>query len=56
MFQGRWQSQVRCLACGHESNTYESFVTLPLDIARAPSVEASLRGFTEEERLDGANM
>lgn len=32
LFQGRWQSQVRCLGCGHESNTYESFVTLPLDI------------------------
>ena len=57
LFQGRWQSQVRCLACGHESNTWESFVTLPLDIGRsqAASVEASLKAFTEEERLDGAN-
>ena len=34
LFLGRWQSQVRCLVCGHESNTYESFATLPLDIGQ----------------------
>ncbi|EFJ43658.1 hypothetical protein VOLCADRAFT_65702, partial [Volvox carteri f. nagariensis] len=55
LFLGRWQSQVRCLACGHESNTYESFATLPLDIARARSVHEGLRSFIEAERLDGDN-
>lgn len=55
LFQGRWQSQVRCLGCGHESNTYESFVTLPLDILQARTVLDGLRAFTEAERLDGAN-
>ncbi|GIL85867.1 hypothetical protein Vretimale_8927 [Volvox reticuliferus] len=55
LFLGRWQSQVRCLVCGHESNTYESFTTLPLDIGQARSVAEALRAFTEAERLDGKN-
>ncbi|GFR46995.1 hypothetical protein Agub_g8649 [Astrephomene gubernaculifera] len=55
LFLGRWQSQVRCLACGHESNSYESFTTLPLDIGQARSVSEGLRCFTEQERLDGDN-
>ncbi|GLC42526.1 hypothetical protein PLESTB_001107400 [Pleodorina starrii] len=55
LFLGRWQSQVRCLVCGHESNTYESFATLPLDIAQARTVTEGLRAFTEAERLDGNN-
>ncbi|GLI66904.1 hypothetical protein VaNZ11_010931 [Volvox africanus] len=55
LFLGRWQSQVRCLVCGHESNTYESFTTVPLDIGQARSVAEALRAFTEAERLDGKN-
>ncbi|GIL55960.1 hypothetical protein Vafri_11422 [Volvox africanus] len=55
LFLGRWQSQVRCLVCGHESNTYESFTTVPLDIGQARSVADALRAFTEAERLDGKN-
>ncbi|KXZ46653.1 hypothetical protein GPECTOR_41g617 [Gonium pectorale] len=55
LFVGCWQSQVRCLKCGYESNTYESFATLPLDIGQARTVTEGLRAFTEAERLDGSN-
>lgn len=59
--------QVQCQACGHESNTYETFVTLSIDIPApqrgpgvgvapvAASVMAGLKAFTQAEFLDGAN-
>ena len=52
-------SQVRCLSCGHDSNTYETFTSLSLDIVRGTSQSTSLQDslgmFTAPERLDGAN-
>mmetsp|Transcript_34156 Transcript_34156/g.75759 ORF Transcript_34156/g.75759 Transcript_34156/m.75759 type:complete len:777 (+) Transcript_34156:33-2363(+) len=56
MFQGHTISQVKCLECGHESNVYEPFATLSLDLgSRALSIEDSLRMFTAHEILEGAN-
>ena len=50
--------QVRCLSCGHDSNTYEAFSSLSLDIAKGGgscSLEDSLSLFTAPEMLEGAN-
>ncbi|GAX78306.1 hypothetical protein CEUSTIGMA_g5748.t1 [Chlamydomonas eustigma] len=58
LFQGRTLSQVRCKRCGHDSNTYEAFTTLSLDIPKAgnrANVEECLSLFTAPEILDGAN-
>ena len=51
-------TQVRCLSCGHDSNTYEAFSSLSLDIAKGGgscSLEDSLTLFTAPEMLEGAN-
>jgi ubiquitin carboxyl-terminal hydrolase 36/42 len=55
VFGGRTRSQVKCCSCGYESNTFEPFLDLSLEITRASSVEGALRRFTEGETLDGAN-
>lgn len=55
LFQGCSISQVRCLSCGHESNTYEVFCSLSLDIGKAASVQDSLSLFSAAESLDGMN-
>ncbi|KAG1681325.1 hypothetical protein FOA52_007371 [Chlamydomonas sp. UWO 241] len=57
VFTGRTVSQVRCLSCGHCSNTTEAFTALSLDLGGAiDSVGASLAAFTAPEHLEGANQ
>lgn len=55
LFQGHSISQVRCTACGHESNTFEPFCSLSLDIGKAATLQDSLQMFAAAEFLDGAN-
>ena len=47
--------QVVCSSCSSVSSSYESFVDLPLELKRAPSVDAALRQFTLAEKLTGEN-
>lgn len=47
--------QVKCTECGHESNTYDVFLDLSLEINRASSLLKALQRFTSSEYLDGAN-
>lgn len=47
--------QVKCTECGHESNTYDVFLDLSLEINKASSVQKALQRFTSSEYLDGAN-
>lgn len=47
--------QVKCLSCGHASNTYDPFLDVSLEINRVTSVEKALEGFTRPEYLDGDN-
>lgn len=47
--------QVKCTECGHESNTYDVFLDLSLEINKASSVQKALQRFTTSEYLDGAN-
>jgi ubiquitin carboxyl-terminal hydrolase 36/42 len=55
IFQGKFQNQVKCLRCGYESNTYDPFLDVSLELPRVNSVSAAMSLFTEEERLDGEN-
>mmetsp|Transcript_63822 Transcript_63822/g.78046 ORF Transcript_63822/g.78046 Transcript_63822/m.78046 type:complete len:561 (-) Transcript_63822:59-1741(-) len=51
---GYLRSQVKCLKCGYESNSYESILDLSLEI-KGNSVLSAIKHFTEKERLDGDN-
>lgn len=46
---------MKCTECGHESNTYDTFLDLSLEINRASDLTRALQRFTGSEYLDGAN-
>lgn len=53
IFGGFLQSQVKCLTCNYESNTYDQYMDLNLDVR--PSLQRSLQRFIAPEVLDGDN-
>ncbi|KAK0550014.1 hypothetical protein OC846_003848 [Tilletia horrida] len=69
IFAGRLRSRVHCGSCGYDSDTFDPFLDLSLDIRSGnqgpgfgagngggpESVLASLTAFTRVERLDGKN-
>lgn len=55
IFAGRIRSQVKCTECGHESNTFDVFLDLSLEINKASSLLKALQRFTSSEYLDGVN-
>lgn len=55
IFGGYLRSQVKCLQCKYESNTYEPCLHLSLEISAGRSVYRALKQFTLSERLTGAN-
>lgn len=55
IFGGRIRSQVKCTQCSYESNTYDPFLDLSLEINHAQTVQRALQRFTTGEALDGAN-
>jgi len=55
IFGGKIRSQIKCTQCDYESNTYDPFLDLSLEISRANSVHRALHRFTAGEVLDGAN-
>lgn len=57
IFGGRLKSKVKCLRCHIESERYESFMDLTLEIhGWVESLEDALTQFTAAEDLDGENM
>ena len=54
IFGGYTQSQVKC-QCGYESNTFEPFLDLSVEITQANSVEKALAQFCAPEHLTGDN-
>lgn len=57
---GSLQSQIRCLACLHESNTHDPFLDLSLELIShggrpVSTLDAAMRLFCQEEFLDGDN-
>lgn len=56
-FGGSLKSKVKCLRCHHESERYENFMDLTLEIfGWVESLEDALTQFTTPEDLDGENM
>ena len=55
IFGGKIRSQLKCTKCDYESNTYDPFLDLSLEISRAHSVQKALQRFTTGEVLDGQN-
>ncbi|ETO22039.1 ubiquitin hydrolase Ubp16 [Reticulomyxa filosa] len=51
---GYLRSQVKCCACGKESNTYDSILDLSLEMKDC-SVTEALKHFTAKESLEGNN-
>ncbi|KAK5576979.1 hypothetical protein RB653_001916 [Dictyostelium firmibasis] len=55
IFGGYLRSQVKCSQCQYESNTYDPFMDLCVDINQADSLTKGLTNFVKSEILDGSN-
>ena len=56
VFGGHLRSQLKCTKCGYESNTFESFMDLSVEISkRTKHIETALSEFTSIETLGGEN-
>lgn len=57
MFGGYLRSQVKCTKCNYNSNTYDPFMDLSLEVSgkSVNSLHDALREFTRKETLDSAN-
>ncbi|KAL1537647.1 Ubiquitin carboxyl-terminal hydrolase 25 [Salvia divinorum] len=55
IFGGAIQSQVKCLACGAESNKVDEIMDISLDILHSGSLREALQKFFQPEVLDGNN-
>jgi ubiquitin C-terminal hydrolase len=55
MFGGHLRSQVRCGTCNFNSNTFDAFLDLSLEVNKADSIARALQRFTAAEILDGPN-
>jgi ubiquitin carboxyl-terminal hydrolase 36/42 len=57
VFGGYLRNQVHCTSCGFDSNTYDCFLDLSLEVGNGiTSVDKALRHFTAKEKLDKNNM
>lgn len=56
IFGGHLLSQVKCLLCKRESNKFDGFTDLSLEIKNASSIEQAFRQFTRAEYLVKSNQ
>lgn len=56
IFGGYFQSQVKCMECEQESNTFEPFLDISLDIKGTESIQRALRDYTRPEILTKSNQ
>lgn len=53
---GKLRSRVHCTSCKANSDTFESFLDLSLDVGRdTATVQEALKSFAKEDRLEGRN-
>lgn len=55
IFGGKLRSRVKCMNCKTDSDTFDSFMDLSLDVSKAQSVEDALRAFVRTDYLKDAN-
>ena len=55
VFGGKLRSQVNCKTCGRNSETFDSFLDVSLDVVRCKSVLGAFKAFTVPEVLDDDN-
>lgn len=55
IFGGWTRSRVTCMNCRHNSDTYESFLDMPLEIKNCETIYHCLQKFTRQEVLDEGN-
>ncbi|KAJ1649682.1 hypothetical protein IWQ61_009308 [Dispira simplex] len=55
IFGGYLQSQVKCLVCHADSNTFDPFLDLSLEVRHCTSLQRALQTFTKAELLSGKN-
>eukprot|EP00290_Baffinella_frigidus_P020992 CAMPEP_0180191048 /NCGR_PEP_ID=MMETSP0987-20121128/1216_1 /TAXON_ID=697907 /ORGANISM="non described non described, Strain CCMP2293" /LENGTH=475 /DNA_ID=CAMNT_0022145537 /DNA_START=62 /DNA_END=1485 /DNA_ORIENTATION=+ len=55
IFGGHLRSQVRCENCQFNSNTYDAFLDISLEIKKTASIDGAFQNFTKKEVLDGPN-
>ncbi|KAF9975222.1 hypothetical protein BGZ73_001204 [Actinomortierella ambigua] len=56
IFGGYFQSQIKCMRCGYESNTFETHLDISLDIKGADNVTKAFRDFIKPEILNKSNQ
>ncbi|KAG0232197.1 hypothetical protein BGW42_008321 [Actinomortierella wolfii] len=56
IFGGYFQSQIKCMRCGYESNTFETHLDISLDIKGADNVAKAFRDFIKPEILNKSNQ
>ncbi|KAI3769425.1 hypothetical protein L6452_00527 [Arctium lappa] len=55
IFGGALQSQVKCLACGNESNKVDEIMDISVDVLHSSSLKEAFQNFFQPEILDGNN-
>lgn len=55
VFGGKLRSRINCKTCGRNSDTFDPFLDLSLEVGRAKSVLGAFKLFTHTEILDGDN-
>ncbi|KAI0375867.1 cysteine proteinase [Pilatotrama ljubarskyi] len=55
IFGGLLRSRVKCLSCGHNSDTYDRMLDLSVDIAGVSTLKDALRKFVAVDHLRGAD-
>jgi ubiquitin carboxyl-terminal hydrolase 36/42 len=55
IFGGKLRSRVTCMSCKHNSDTFDSFMDLSLDVADAISLKDAFQSFVKVDMLQGSN-
>ena len=55
IFGGKFRSRVTCSNCSHDSDTFDGFMDISLDVSRAGTVKEAFQAFVKVDALQGAN-
>lgn len=55
LFGGRLRSRVQCTRCKHNSDTFDAFLDLSIEVRGCRSVRGGFEKFVKPDTLDGQN-